>query len=66
MSHENKNQAMPPPKRSPKLSPKWTDELLASRRNRAKVTGLLLGAFVLLFFLITVVRLGANIMNRPL
>lgn len=44
----------------------WDDELLAARRRRAKVTGILLGAFVVLFFLITLVRLGANVVNRPL
>ncbi|MGC6512761.1 MAG: hypothetical protein ACON4J_08335 [Parvibaculales bacterium] len=44
----------------------WDEELLAKRRRRAKVTGFLLGAFVVLFFLITLVRLGANVVNRPL
>ncbi len=44
----------------------WNEDLLATRRRRARVTAFLLGAFVVLFFLITVVRLGANIVNRPL
>ena len=44
----------------------WDEKLLATRRRRAKITALLLGAFVVLFFLITLVRLGANVVNRPL
>lgn len=44
----------------------WSGELLAIRRQRARITGLILGGFVILFFIVTVVRLGANILNRPL
>ena len=44
----------------------WTDELLASRRRRAAVMGWVLAGFVVLFFLVTVVKLGSNIMNRAL
>lgn len=44
----------------------WTQELFNTRRRRARITALLLGAFVVLFFLVTVIRLGANVLNRPL
>ena len=44
----------------------WTEELLASRRKRAAVMGWVLAGFVVLFFLVTLVKLGSNIMNRAL
>jgi hypothetical protein len=37
------------------------DEVIRSRqRSRARVTGLLLGAFVVLMFLITIAKTGMN------
>ncbi|EJW21374.1 hypothetical protein IMCC14465_11700 [alpha proteobacterium IMCC14465] len=47
-------------------TPEWSDELLARRRKRAAVMGWVLAGFVVLFFLVTVVKLGSNIVQRPL
>ena len=56
-------------KSKPQDTPIWSAGLLATRRARARITGLLLGGFVVLFFLVTIIRLGdnvADIFNRPL
>ncbi|MDC3401558.1 hypothetical protein OA101_00680 [Alphaproteobacteria bacterium] len=42
----------------------WTPELLKQRRRRAAIMGLALGAMVLVFFLVTVVRLMENVASR--
>ncbi len=47
-------------------TPEWSDELLARRRKRAAVMGWVLAGFVILFFLVTVVKLGSNIVQRAL
>tara|TARA_B100000900_G_scaffold344819_1_gene309007 strand:- start:76 stop:264 length:189 start_codon:yes stop_codon:yes gene_type:complete len=47
-------------------TPEWNDELLTRRRKRAAVMGWVLAGFVVLFFLVTVVKLGSNIVQRPL
>lgn len=47
-------------------TPVWTDEMLAKRRSRAKVMAWALIAFVALFFTVTLVKLGANVLVRPL
>lgn len=36
------------------------------RRMRSIAIGLALGALVILFYVATLVRLGGNVMNRPL
>jgi len=46
--------------------PHWTEDELKRRRRRGLVIGLALGAMVLLFYVVTVVKLGANVLNRPL
>lgn len=46
--------------------PEWTDELLKSRRRKAALVAVLLGAVAVMFYLVTVVKLGANIMQRAL
>ncbi len=47
-------------------TPEWNDELLTRRRKRAAVMGWVLAGFAVLFFLVTVVKLGSNIVQRPL
>lgn len=44
----------------------WTEELLQERRKRAAIMAVALLAFIALFFWVTLVKLGANIGNRPL
>ena len=44
----------------------WTEELLRERRKRASIMAVALLAFIALFFWVTLVKLGANIANRPL
>ena len=44
----------------------WTEELLRERRKRAGIMAVALLAFIALFFWVTLVKLGANIGNRPL
>ena len=42
------------------------EEQLRRRRRRSVAIGIGLAALVALFYVITVVKLGANVMNRPL
>jgi hypothetical protein len=42
----------------------WTEELLKQRRRRAAIMAVALLGFVALFFLVTLVKLGANVANR--
>ena len=44
----------------------WTPDLLKQRRRRALVMALALAALVSMFFLVTLVRLGENVVNRAL
>ena len=50
----------------PKEEVVWTEELLRERRKRASIMAVALLAFIALFFWVTLVKLGANIANRPL
>jgi hypothetical protein len=43
-----------------------TAEQTRRRRNRSVAIALMLGALVVLFFIVTVVRLGPGILDRPL
>ena len=43
-----------------------TPEQLRSRRNRNIAIGLAIGLFVVLIFVVTLAKLGANVLNRPL
>ena len=43
-----------------------SDEEKRRQRIRSIMIGLSLGALALLFFLVTIVRLGSNVANRPL
>ncbi len=40
--------------------PKLEDEIVRRQRERAKITGWLLGAFVILLFFITMAKTGIN------
>lgn len=43
-----------------------TKEQLRHRRNRSIAIALMLVALVVLFYIVTIVRLGPEVMNRPL
>ena len=43
-----------------------TEEERRRRRNRSIVLGLVLAALAILFYAVTVVKLGPAIMNRPI
>ncbi|WP_293859373.1 hypothetical protein [uncultured Alsobacter sp.] len=36
------------------------------RRSRSNALGLVLGALAILFFVVTIAKLGGNVLNRPL
>lgn len=46
--------------------PVLTPEQLARQRSRSKALGLILGAFAVLFFIVTIAKLGSSVFNRPL
>ena len=52
--------------KDPKEEVVWTEELLRERRKRATIMAVVLLAFIALFFWVTLVKLGANVANRPL
>ena len=43
-----------------------TEAQLRARRARSIAIALALGAFVVVIFLVTLVRLGANVLTRPM
>lgn len=43
-----------------------TAQQLKSRRQRNIAIGLAVGFFVLLFYIVTIAKLGPGVMNRPL
>ncbi len=43
-----------------------TPEQIKSRRQRNVAIGLAVGILVLLFYAVTIVKLGPNVLNRPL
>lgn len=46
--------------------PILTPEQLTQQRSRSKALGLVLGAFAILFFIVTIAKLGSSVFNRPL
>ncbi|MFM8700463.1 MAG: hypothetical protein ACKOC1_03585 [Hyphomicrobiales bacterium] len=46
--------------------PGLTPEQLAQQRSRSKALGLILGSFAILFFVVTIAKLGSSVFNRPL
>lgn len=47
-------------------TPQWTEEQLRRRRQRNKAIAWTLAGLMLLFFIVTIVKLGGNVANRPL
>ena len=45
---------------------KLSEEQLRARRSRSIAIALALGAFVVVIFLVTLVRLGSNVATRPM
>jgi hypothetical protein len=43
-----------------------TQEEEKRRRSRSRALGIVLGALAVLFFVITIAKLGGNVLNRPL
>ncbi len=56
-----------PPGHSP-VQPgvKLTEQQLRARRSRSIAIALALGAFVIVIFLVTIVRLGGNVLTPPM
>jgi hypothetical protein len=52
--------------RSPEDGIVLTDEQKRRRRARSIAIGLALGALALLFYIVTIVKLGPGVLNRPL
>ena len=50
----------------PQLSPDKQAEFLARRRRRSVALGLVLAAIVLIFYVLTIVKLGPNVFDRVL
>ena len=47
-------------------TPHWTQAQLDARRKRGRVLGLVLFGLVILFFVVTLVRLGGNVAERAI
>ena len=43
-----------------------TEQQLRARRSRSIAIALALGAFVVVIFLVTLVKLGSNVLTRPM
>jgi hypothetical protein len=43
-----------------------TEQQLRARRSRSIAIALALGAFVVVIFLVTIVKLGSNVLTRPM
>ena len=43
-----------------------TEQQLRARRSRSIAIALALGAFVVVIFVVTMVKLGANVLTRPM
>ena len=52
--------------RSPDDGIVLTEEQKRRRRNRSIAIGVVLGALALLFYIVTIVKLGPGVLNRPL
>ena len=50
----------------PPASPQYDEVFLARRRRRSVALGLVLGAVVLIFYVLTIVKLGPNVFDRVL
>ena len=47
-------------------TPEWSEEMIRQRRARAKAMAWALAGFMALIFAVTLVKLGANVLNRPI
>jgi hypothetical protein len=50
----------------PPVKPTAEDELKRRRRRNSVALGLVLGALVVLFYALTIVKMGPSVFNRPL
>ncbi len=50
----------------PETGIKLTEQQLRARRSRSIAIALALGAFVVVIFLVTLVKLGSNVLTRPM
>lgn len=48
------------------VAPHWTEEQIKRRRQRNLAIAWTLAALIVLFFVVTIVKLGGNVANRPL
>lgn len=46
--------------------PRWTPAELKKRRARALAMAVALGVIVLIFYVVTIAKLGPQVLNRPL
>ncbi len=46
--------------------PVWSADMLRARRRRALLLAVVLGGLVVMFYLVTLVKLGANVAQRAL
>jgi threonine/homoserine/homoserine lactone efflux protein len=47
-------------------APRWTPEELRRRRGRSVAIGIALGLLVIMFYAVTIAKLGPQVLNRPL
>ncbi|PKQ05645.1 MAG: hypothetical protein CVT73_11410 [Alphaproteobacteria bacterium HGW-Alphaproteobacteria-12] len=47
-------------------TPQWTEDRRKRRRQRNLAIAWTLVAFIALFFVVTIVKLGGNVANRPI
>ncbi|MEQ8379302.1 hypothetical protein [Parvibaculum sp.] len=47
-------------------TPHWTEEQLKKRRQRNLAIAWTLAGLIALFFVVTIVKLGGNVANRPI
>jgi hypothetical protein len=50
----------------PPTPPQYDEVFLARRRRRSIALGLVLGAIVVIFYVLTIVKLGPNVFDRTL
>ena len=50
----------------PEAGIRLTEQQLRARRARSIAIALALGAFVVVIFLVTIVKLGSNVLTRPM
>ncbi|MGD0149510.1 MAG: CoxF protein [Xanthobacteraceae bacterium] len=50
----------------PETGIRLTEQQLRARRSRSIAIALALGAFVVVIFVVTLVKLGANVLTRPM